>query len=176
MEYQDLLGPDGTENNMGGTSQFLFHARHANILTFAKPLALDAGTISEYSIKTAHIMKSTKKFNKLYCTLDTSELEAGLQGERDGKSNKLSLKFWHPGSKKDIIVFQNNMKNDKTLWIVPLSDGTLIQLGNEEWTCDVMPTFKSNKNSGSKGTEFVVECMMPDILMYEASIPFTPAV
>jgi len=176
MNYQDLLGPDGTGNNMGGTQQFLFNGRHANVLTWAKPLVADLLTDDQYTIKTSHVMKTAKKMSKMYCTLDTSELEAALQGERDGKSNKLSLKFWHPGSKKQIIVFQNNVKNDKTFWIVPLSDGTMIQMGTEEWTCDVMPTFKTGKNSGSKGTEFVIECMMPNILIYEAAIPLTPAV
>jgi hypothetical protein len=174
--YADILGPDGTENNMGGTRQFLFFARHDDIATFAAPDPQDAETEDQYVIGTAHTLKATKKFAKIYCTVDTSELEAALQGERDGKSNKLTLKFWHPGSKKDIIRFQNNIKNDKTLWIVPLSDGTMIQMGDEFWTCDVSPNFKANKNSGSKGTEFTVECMMPSILIYEATVPLTPAV
>lgn len=176
MNYQDLLGPDGTENNMGGTQQFFFFGRHADVLTWKKPLEADAATIDQYTVKTAHAMKPTKKMIKIYGTLDTTELEAALQGERDGKSNKLSFKFSHPGSKKEIINFQNNIKNDKTFWIVPLSDGTMIQLGTEEWTCDVMPTFKGGKNSSSKATEFVVECMMPDIIMFEAAVPLTPAV
>lgn len=174
--YKDLIGPDGTENNMGGTQQFSFYSRHADILTFQKPVIGDAGTDDEFSIKVPHVMKATKKFLKMYGTLDTTELEAALQGERDGKSNKFTFKFLYPGSKKESIVFQNNAKNDKFVWIVPLSDGTMLQLGSEEWTCDVMPNFKSNKNSGSKGTEFIVECMMPDILLYEAAVPLTPAV
>lgn len=173
--YKDFIGPDGTEQNMGGTRQFLFFARHAAVLTWGAPDIADVATDDQYSIKEAHVMKVGEKFYKFYCTLDTSELEAALQGERDGKSVKLSLKMWHPGTKKEIIVFQNNMKNDKSVWIVPLSDGTMIQMGSEHWTCDVMPTLKTNKNSGSKGTEFVVECMMPSILLYEAVVPLTPA-
>ncbi len=175
MSYKDLLGPEGDENNMGGTKQFLNYGRHSEVLTWGEPDPLDAATDDKYVIKTAHAMKVGKEMYRIYCTMDTSELEAALQGERDGKSNKLTMKFWHPGSKKAVIKFANEVKNDKTFWLVPLADGTIFQLGTADWVCDVMPSFKSNKNSGSKGYEFTVECMMPDVLLYEAAIPLTPA-
>ena len=174
--YKDLLGPDGTGNNMGGTRQFLYFGRHAEVKTWGAPEAAPVNPEDAYSIKTPHVMEVGKKMNQIYCTADTSELEAALQGERDGKSSKLSLKFNHPGSKKEIIVFQNQIKNDKSFWIVPLPDGTMIQMGNAHWSCDVSPVFKTNKNSSSRLTEFTVECMMEDIILYEAAVPLTPAV
>lgn len=175
MSYKDLLGPDGTGNAMGGTRQFLYYGRHDEVLTFGAPVDPPVLPENKYTILAAHIMKPAMEMYQIYCTADTSELEAALQGERDGKSSKLSLKFWHPGSKKDVIKFQNEVKNDKTFWIVPLPDGTMIQMGDAAWSCDVNPTFKTGKNSGSKGTEFVVEVMMPDIIIYEAAVPLTPA-
>lgn len=176
MEYADILGPDGTENNMGGTKQFFFYSPHRDILTIKEPDIADATTVDEFVIKLPHVMKTGKKFLKMYATIDTTELEAALQGETDGTSFKPTFKFWHPGSKKEIIRFLNNAKNDKFMFLVPLSDGTIIQLGATDWVAYVKPNFKSNKNSGSKGTEFMVECMMPDILIYEAAVPLTPAV
>ncbi|MGB4775708.1 MAG: hypothetical protein WBP45_11075 [Daejeonella sp.] len=176
MSYKDLLGPDGSENNMGGTRQFLSYAKHSDVLTWGTPDDAPADEDDKCVIADAHAMKTGKKFNKLYVTVDTSELEAAVMGEIDGRGTKFSLKFFHPGSKKDIIRFQNEAKNDKFVFLVPLSDGTVIQLGDENWCSYIVGGFKSDKTSGrGKGTEFTVECWMPEIFIYDAAIPYTPA-
>ncbi|GAB3550619.1 hypothetical protein [Spirosoma fluminis] len=175
-DYKDLLGPDGTENNMGGTQQFFFFTPHEDILTFGEPAASPSDADDKYVIKVAHIMKSGKKFLTVYTTIDTSELEQALNGEIDGRSFKPTFKFFYPGSKKESIAFVNRVKNGKFVFIVPLSDGTMIQIGAKQWCAYVSPNFKTGTTSGrGKGTEFEVMAYQPDIMIYEAAVPTTPA-
>jgi len=177
MAYKNLMGPDGTENNQGGTKQYLFWASVINdLLNIQIPDPADAETDDKYVVKTAHVCKSGKKFNQIYTTVDTSELEAAIAGQIDGRSQALKLTFFYPGSKKEVIKFMNEAKNDRFLFLVPLSDGTIFQLGSPDQSAYISPNFKSDKTTGrGKGTTFTVECWMPDIILYEATIPLTAA-
>ena len=175
MDHKDLLGPDGTENNMGGTEQFFYISSHANILTFGTPAAAPVDPDDKYVIATAHTMKTGKKFAKIYGTIDTTELEQAMNGDVDGMSFKPTFKFFHPGSAKALIAFVNRVKNDKVVMLVPLADGTIMQIGSEKFVGYMKPAFKSDKTTGrGKGAEFECYAYQPDIMIYAAAIPLTP--
>ncbi|GAB3956707.1 hypothetical protein GCM10028805_47410 [Spirosoma harenae] len=174
--YKSLLGPDGTENNMGGTRQFFHFAPWGDILTFGAPAANPSDADDLYNITTAHTMKSGKQFFTMYCTIDTSELESGSIGEIDGKSYNPKFTFFYPGSKKDALRFSNQCKNDKFVVIPVLADGTLVQLGGQYFCAYITGNFKSGKTTGrGKGWEFEVMSYQPDLLYYTAAVPLTPA-
>jgi len=174
--YKNLLGPDGSENNMGGTKQYLSFIRHSEILTWAVPALTPTDPDDKYVIATAHTCATGCNFAKLYTTNDTSELEAAMSGQIDGRSVKLTAKFFYPGSKKALIRFINESKSDTFLFLIPLTDGTIIQLGSADFCAYVSQTFKSDKTTGrGKGAEFTVECWMDNIYIYSAAIPYTPA-
>jgi hypothetical protein len=175
--YKDLTGPSGTENNMGGTEQFFYFTPRRDIKTWGEPASADLGTDDEFSVKTAHIMNTGKKFNQMYTTIDTSELEGAPNGEIDGRSEKLTFKFFYPGSEKECNAFKNRAKRDQFIFIIPLANGKLVQIGSKKWSSYVTGTFKTGTTSGrGAGTEFEVTCHMPDLLYYEAAIPLVPAV
>jgi hypothetical protein len=174
MDYKDMLGPDGTQNNMGGTEQFFYLCSHADILTFGAPAASPVDPDDKYVITTAHTMKTGKKMVTVYGTIDTTELEQALNGDVDGISFKPTFKFFHPGSGKSLIAFINRVKNDKLLIIVPLADGTMMQLGGPKFVAYVKPNFKSDKTTGrGKGAEFECYAYQPDIMIYGAAVPLT---
>ena len=176
LSYKDLLGPDGTENNMGGTQQFFSFARHADHLTFAAPAASPTDPDDAYVLSTAPTMKTGTKYNRMYCTIDTGELESGSNGEIDGKSFKPTFKFFYPGSRKDAVAFANRCKNDKFIVVVTLSDGTQIQIGNAGFPAYMTPNFKSDKTSGrGKGWEFEVMAYQPDLMTITAALPYVAA-
>lgn len=161
---------------MGGTRQFFHFARHADFATFAKPAANPQDADDQFVIATAHVMKEGKKFNQMYSTVDTGELESGSNGEIDGKSFKPTFKFFYPGSKKDALAFANRCKNDKFIVIVSLSDGTTVQIGDEYFPAYLTPNFKSTQTSGrGKGFEFEVMAYQPNLMTYTAVIPVIPA-
>lgn len=170
------MGSDGTENNMGGTRQFFNFAPYADFATFGAPASNPSDPDDAYVIATAHTMKTGKNFLTMYTTIDTSELESGLIGEIDGQSFNPKFTFFYPGSKKDVLAWANKAKNDKFIFIVPLSDGTKIQIGNEFFCAYVKPNFKSGKTTGrGKGWEIEVSAYQPDLYYYTAAVPLTPA-
>ncbi|QIP16807.1 hypothetical protein G8759_31280 [Spirosoma aureum] len=173
MTYADLIGPDGTENNMGGTAQFLYFTPWIDIATFAAPAALPA---QQSLLTTPHTMKTGKKFQTLYVTIDTSDLEIALNGDIDGISFKPTLKCFYPGFSDGIVDFINKAKNDKFLFLVPLPDGKIVQIGSSRFVAYVKPSPKTDKTTGrGRGTEFEIFCFQPDYLIYNAAVPLTPA-
>lgn len=171
--YSDLMGPDGTEINMGGTGQFLYWTPFADILTFATPAASPA---SQSILMTAHAMKSGKKFNQLYTTIDTSSLEHALNGDIDGLSFKPTLTCFYPGMSDGVVDFINKAKNDKFLFLVPLPDGKIVQIGDARFCAYIKPSPKTGKTTDrGRGTEFEIYAYQPNILIYNAAVPLTAA-
>lgn len=173
LDYPDLVGPDGTEVNMGGTSQTCYFARVDEINTYSAPAASPA---NQYVMTTAFAMKTGKKFHKGYITQDTGELEFGDNGEIDGKSYKAIFKFFYPGFGDDALQLANDIKNDKLIFIIELPDGKMIQLGSARFFCSVKGNFKTTTTSGrGRGFEFEVQCFVPYIYRYAAAVPLTAA-
>jgi hypothetical protein len=171
--YDNLLGPDGSENNMGGTSQFLYYIPYADIATFAAPAAAPA---QQSLLTTAHVPKTGKKFLQLYTTIDTSAIEHALNGDVDGISFKPTLTCFYPGVSDAIVDFINKAKNDKFIFLVPLPDGKIIQIGSDRFCAYVKPSPKSGKTTDrGRGTEFEIYAHQPDMLIYKAAVPLTPA-
>lgn len=174
MDYKDMIGPNGTENNMGGTEQLFYLCSATDVKTWGLPATAPVDPDDAYVIKIAHVMNTGKKFVQVYATIDTTELEAGMQGEIDGRSFAPKFKFFYPGSKKEVISFLNRVKGDQLVVIVPLADGTLIQLGGPKFRAYVKGDFKSDKTTGrGKGTEFEIIAYQPALYIYDAAIPLT---
>lgn len=173
MAYKDLLGPDGTENNMGGTAQIVYYGKVSDIQTYAAPAQ---NATNPYVHTQPFVMKTGKKFYQLYTTLDTSQLDFGEVGEFDGKSFKPELKMFYPGLTEDWVQFINDAKNDKFVFIVPLPDGKMIQIGTDKFFAYVMGLPKTGQVSGrGKGSELTVMSYQPNILIYAAAVPLTAA-
>lgn len=170
-----MTGPDGTEVNMGGTSQVAFFARVDDVLTWPAPA--NTPEANPYVNTTPFVMKQGKRFQKLYITQDTGDLDFGSNGEQDGKSFKPTLKLFYPGLDDDALQFTNDVKNDKLVFLVELPDGKMIQLGTSRFFMTVAPNFKTGVTSGrGRGTEFEIMGFLPYIYRYAAAVPLTPAV
>lgn len=159
---------------MGGTSQIAYFCRIDDIKTFSAPAAAPA---NQYVLTTPIVMKTGKKMNQIYITLDTGDLEFGSNGEVDGKSFKPVFKFFYPGLTDDALQFINDSKNDKFLFIVELPDGKLLQIGARNFFVQLTGNFKTTTTSGrGRGTEFEAMCYTPSIMRYAAAIPLTAGV
>lgn len=173
LTYKDYLGPDGTEVNMGGVAQIAYFARVDDVKTWATPSA--AAGANPYVLTVPHVMQTGKKFNRVYITQDTGELDFGSNGEQDGKSFKPTFKFFYPGIGDDALQFINDIKNDKLVFIIELPDGKMLQMGSSRFFCTVSPNFKTTTTSGrGRGTEIEVTCFTPYIYVYAAAVPLTP--
>lgn len=177
INYTSLASPGGQDNNMGGTKQKIYYAPVRDFLAIQKPIAVPVTLEDTVKIVTAHTFKTGFCFKEVYCTLDKGSVDLEPQGERDGKSFKQKAKIFYPGSKVEAIAFASNIKNDNLIVIIPLADGTMIQVGSEDFPAQMSPKFTSATNSGGiKGWEFEIEAMESVNFVYTSTITLVPAV
>lgn len=176
MDYADLLGPDGTEDNMGGTTQLMHYAPVRDFLSIKVPSASPSTLEDKVVISVTHTFNVGKCFKKLYVTLDSGSADSELQGERDGKSFKTKAKVFYPGTKAEVMGFVAQAKNDRFIVLINMPDGKVRQIGSEAFHAEIMPKFSTGTNSGGRrGYEFEIESMAPCEYLYEGTINTTPA-
>ncbi len=159
IALQNLDGPDGTEDNIGGTKKVIYVAIKSDFTTITEPVSFTtATTFAELAENTvAFTFVATKHFWKIYCTADTGKLMYKEQGEEDGKSYEAELEFFYPGSKAAAMGFMRYAKNNQWIVIVPLADGTMHQLGTADFPANIAGEFDSSNNKGGRrGTKFKV--------------------
>lgn len=177
MDYLDVNGPSGTEDNMGGTAQFVYYAPIRDFATIQEPSANPASLDELVEITTAHVMKTGKKFQKLYLTMDTGEVDDEPTGERDARGIKSVLKGKTPGQTSALLGLMSQAKNDRFIVIVPLSDGTKRQIGSNQFYAEILGKIGTGKNgSGYRGIEWTIEAFGARPIIYNANVPLTPAV
>lgn len=177
IDYADNDGLDGQEENMGGTKQVIYYAPVRDFLSIKVPNPAASTPDAVVKITDTHTFKVGFCFKKLYCTLDKGQVDIEPQGERDGKSVKTVAKIFHPGAKAEVFGFASLAKNDKFIAIIPMADGTNVQIGSADFYAEISPKFGSSTNSGgTRGHEFEVSSMNPKPLIYTGVISTTPAV
>lgn len=177
MDYLDVAGPSGTEDNMGGTAQKIYYAPVRDILTIQDTVASPAVLGDLVRVPTAHVMKSGKKFQELYLTMDTGEIEDDPTGDRDARGVKTTLKGKTPGQNATLLGLMSQAKNDRFIVLVPLADGTIRQIGSAQFYAEIIGKVSSSKNSsGYRGIEWTIEAFGPRPIIYDAAVPTTPAV
>ena len=178
IAYADLNGPDGQDDNMGGTTQRVFFSPVGDFLAIQKP-TVSTTYASKSEITVAHTFKTGKCFKKAYCTMDKGKVDAKSQGETDGKSFKMEGEFFLPGSLADAHGFASICKNDNFILEVEMPDSDAngyIQVGTEMFPCKISPEFTSATNSsGVRGYTFKYEAMTPTVFVYNAAVTVTPA-
>lgn len=155
----NVNGPDGTEENIGGTEQYIYYAPVGDFTTIQAPSDLASGTTfaSLVAIATSHVFAVGKHFYTLYCTMDKGKLGMEQQGEPDGFSTKPKVTIYHPGSKKEILGFARYSKSNNFIVLVPLADGVVHQIGTQQFPASISHKFDSASNSsGLRGNEFEI--------------------
>lgn len=140
-----------------------------------KPTAAAAAG-DEYTISDDHVFEVGKGFITLYSTLDTGEFTAEMVGDRDSRTFNPKLVYQNPGLNAEKIEFANKSKDDDWIFLVPLVDGTVLQLGTELLPCEVMASLGSGKTSGGyKGASYEAETF-GSIYEYKGTIELKPVV
>ena len=178
MDYSNLTKPTGDTSNMGGTTQTMYWAPVDDFATLSAPTPTPTTPAERVTISDDHVFNTGKCFKSIYLTLDKATIEALLQGDRDGKSFKNMFKGFTPGAKADLLGFISVIKNEKFIAIIKLSDTVMIQLGSADFYAEIAAGgFKSATNgAGTRGVEFDIESMAPDIYTYTGAVSLTPAV
>jgi hypothetical protein len=114
----------------------------------------DTVTISETHVF-ADVAKGWLEFET---TLDTAEFMAESVGERDSRTTNPKIPFQVPGITAAKLEAGYEVLSDDWIFLVPLLDGTILQVGTELLPCDVSLALNSGKVSGGyKGGTYEAE-------------------
>lgn len=121
----DLLFVQG-QDNLAGLVGEIFVAATEDILT---PPVL-AAAASMKTTSTAIVMKTGKKFARVYSTDETAKVESKPVGERDGKGSETILTFRFPAIGTELADFKRQAQNTPAVIIFRLArNGKLYMMG-----------------------------------------------
>lgn len=144
MNASAVTYPKGLYNPAGIND--VYYAFVEDIATF--PTLADPATATTFdslvSFADAITMKTGKKFNPVYCTLETGQIKSTLVGPRDGKGFEKSLEISFPGNQAAMIGFRAYAAGRDLVFIVREKNGVLRVVGDLE-----DPAFLETDEEGS---------------------------
>lgn len=177
-EFEDMLWPDGADN-IGGTQVIHYYIPLANVLSLPT-LSTSPVTLSQMVTIPDDIMpRPTKKFLKLYSTMDTGRVLDKLVGEFDGKSFEHSFEFFHPGTLADAMAIVTKFANSNMLFIASEANGQKRLIGSTKFPAKiaVADIDTGAKTSDRKGIKMRVESRgTTPAPIYTGIITLTPAI
>lgn len=180
MEFTDINKNLNNGNNTPGVRQVIYYAPHKDVASWPTAPSGDIANLEAAATLTGDIqMKSGKRMYPFYTTEDTCEVDLGLVGEADNRSNEPKVRFFHPGLHKKLLGFLNVTKNEDMVFIVVDNEGQQYIFGDEHRPA----TFSSNPDGagtgkdggGKRGISFEYKYRVKSLYVYEGSIPLTPA-
>lgn len=144
FNWANLVWADG-EKNMGGLKTIGYFIPVADCETIAV-LPTNPTTPAEEVTLDGDITPSTGKyFNKLYSTLETSEVVDENQGEPDAQSFVHKATIFFPGTKVEALAFAANVNNSNMIFIFEESTGNKRVIGSEAFPAKCKPSFTTGK-------------------------------
>lgn len=117
--YQNL---DAYQNTGSGIAEVLYLAPVADIETIQCPAAPFAAPGDEVKVKTAHVMKSTKKFIKALLAPEKNQYNANTIGDKGFQKFSHEVAVFFPGSYAEVHEFAKNIINTPLIAIIPDAD------------------------------------------------------
>jgi hypothetical protein len=166
---------DGTEINPG-INQHIFWSLYSDILTFQKPVADPSNFAAVVNVTSALVMKTGKKFNKLYCVRNEGKASAKSAGSIKFIASENDLEILVPGSQAELKGFVEYIKNRDLILLVPHRNGEVSMWGNQDLAASLksfewMDGSKPGDQQGFK-LVFASDGKLP--WTYTAAIPLTP--
>ncbi|SDK35255.1 hypothetical protein SAMN05421823_102532 [Catalinimonas alkaloidigena] len=179
MELQDILWPNGS-NNDAGLARMHYYCALDDIDTFPAIAATPASATSAAELVTVaddFVFKSGKCFKEFYCTLEKGNMKSTLVGERDGKSAENTVTLFHPGNKDYLLGMIEYLKNTNLVVLVRELDGQIRIFGSEYLPAnlDVAESDSGTKVADLKGITVTVKSIGRIAPIYTGAIPLTPA-
>lgn len=175
-EYAAIIEPPfGTGPNlMPGLSQVLYFIGVKDIATYGTAPATPPS--KKYTITTAHVCATGKKFSKMYVAIEKGQLAFESLGSRDATGFKVTGTAYIPGDSDDLNYFANEAQGDRFIVIMKRADGKLIQIGTEDFPATIRAAHDSETVTGdSSGYAVTIEAYMPFKLIYDAAVPLVAA-
>ncbi|MEH0153673.1 hypothetical protein V6R21_17680 [Limibacter armeniacum] len=118
-----------------GLEQILAIAKLEDIVTLPVPVSDEPAYVDNLlsdlvTITGDIVFANTVGFTRVYGTIETLKLDGESQGEFDGMSKLNSIEFLHPGSKGEMLGFDQYTQNGNFIILVREMDGQTRMLGH----------------------------------------------
>jgi hypothetical protein len=173
-EFTDLAIPKA--NNPAGTKLLLSIAALSDFTTIAVPAAVPATLAETNVISTDHDFATGKKFWKLELELNKNELNAEIMGAVTGAARKHTYTGFMSGLSAAQVGWLEKAQNQKLLIMAHLSDGQVIQLGEEDNGAMLQSNFQTGVSDGGERGWPVTITWYGRTMLYTGVISYTPAV
>ena len=139
INYEAIEFPEGT-GNLGGlrpVGYYGFISETASIPNLPDdPATLDAVSVISSNI----VMESGKYMYPMYGTLEATGLRGEQQGDRDGRSNKITLTWFIPGHNKENLGAARHFPKRRMFFIVRDHEGRYRLVGSIHFPAEVAAT------------------------------------
>jgi hypothetical protein len=180
MDMDNISGPDGTTQNVGGlTGRFRF-SPIATMTTIRTKTELSAGTATApdelIEIQGGnHAWGVGEGYWEGYCTRDEGELDAKGPQVRDAAGMEIVMKVKFPGldaNNQGVMVIANN---SKILGWAETSDHQWIQLGSQAFPAELQYDFTAGKNVGKRReTSVTISAFDTTLALYSGTFTAHP--
>lgn len=168
FSLEDLNKNAGCGGSMSGINTVLY-AMKDDIQTFPTKLAEASRTqlADHVNTTTDIVMKTGKRFFKLYSKIDAGELKYTPQGEDGSKGLRANLEIYHPGFKESLLGFLSVILNAEMVLLVKLSNGTWHLLGDADRGVALESgegtSGKAITDANGANMNFIYDCTSPQI-------------
>ena len=173
--FGNLTWDEGTEN-MGGCQQQVFRASVNDIKTFPS-LPASPSTMGEVVTLTGdYVMNTSKKFDEIYVSPNTADVQDDVQGEVDGQSFIHKGSFFHPGTRAEVLGWCAMINNKNNVFVFVESNGQQRVVGSKAFPAKVKPKVSTGKAyTERKGVEVEVTSYgFTPAPIYPGTVPLEP--
>jgi len=174
-DYADTPVPG--KDNPSGTRLKIFFAPLSTFDTIQKEGGLDAASLAEVAtIATDHTFKTGGRFWPLELEVNKNELNAEYQGAVRGNADKLVFTGFVPNLDASIEGLLRKARSEQQMVLVPLADGQVIQLGEEDNGAMIQSNFATGQQEGGERGTPVTITAYHFKKIYTGAISLTPAI
>jgi hypothetical protein len=171
LGYGSLEELDGAENP-GSFESFIYYAPRAYFQDIATYPVSPAAIGDDVTISDPHNFKSGKGWHKIFFTYDKSKFEGEGASEKDVTGLKELLEGGVAGNTPRQSSLCKKMQTTKGIYLVPDTNGSLIQIGHElRGACMTVKHTMGDNPLGWKGWMVNIEGYMKARTFYTGSVP-----
>lgn len=174
-DYTDVLAP--AQDNPGGTKLAFYFAPLSTFDVIQKEGGIAAANLEDVAvISTDHTFKTGGRFYKVELELNKNELNSEYQGAVRGNADKFTFTGLIPNLSAAQEGLLRKARAEKHIVLVPLPDGQVVQLGEEDNGAMISSNFGTGTQEGGERGNTLSITAVHYKKLYTGAIPLVAAI
>lgn len=157
LVLDDITGPNGLTQNVGGTTGRIRFCPVEDFLVIAKKAEMSdspapTDPLDLINISDDHTFTSPKGWYESYITRDTGKVDFTMNQDRDTTGCEVKFEGMVPGAEASIDATLTLAANNKLIVEIELADGKWLQIGSQRFPAELKYSWSSENNGkGERG-------------------------